>query len=212
MRSSVRRPWHPDRRRNCPPNSPCTREWVGHTSSPFASNPMIRSSGSVSSGSGPSGNDQNGRDLFRLRRPLRAEFDFVGKPGYHAGRLTGGSSPGRFPWALVQRGNIDRGSPNTRRIWLAWKTTVKGLGTMVLILLFAVSTIACAFHTPEGAALSSPQGSGFCGVLNASTVNAAIPNQPAPPDSSDAGNHSMTGIYPLWSLAQSIDHPPEQPV
>ena len=89
---------------------------------------------------------------------------------------------------------------------------MKGLGTTVLVLLFAVSTIACAFHTLEGAALSPPQGSGFCGVLNASTVNAAVPTQPALLASSDEGLHSMTGIYPLWSLAHSIDHPPEQPV
>ena len=89
---------------------------------------------------------------------------------------------------------------------------MKGLGTAVLVLLFAVSTIACAFHTLEGTALSTPRGSGFCGILNSSTMNPAVRAQPALLASSDEGLHSMTGIYPLWSLAQSIDHPPEQSV
>lgn len=89
---------------------------------------------------------------------------------------------------------------------------MKALGTKALVLLFTVLAIACAFDGPVSAASLSHQHGAFCGALNTSTVDTIPPAQPTPLVSSGETVSPLAGVYPLWSLAQSIDHPPEQPV
>jgi hypothetical protein len=88
---------------------------------------------------------------------------------------------------------------------------MRSLGTKALVLLFALLAIACAFDGPEVAPSSSHQDSPFCGVLYSSTMDTCLPTQPEPLSSSSEVVNPLPGIYPLWSLAQSIDHPPELP-
>lgn len=88
---------------------------------------------------------------------------------------------------------------------------MRSLGTKALVLLFTVLAIACAFDRPEVASSPSQQDSPFCGVLYSSTVDTSLPTQPEPLSSSSEVVNPLPGVYPLWSLAQSIDHPPELP-
>lgn len=90
---------------------------------------------------------------------------------------------------------------------------MKSLGTKALVLLFVVLVIQCAFDgLAQSSAASPPRGeSTFCGSLNAASVETAVPvhSVPHPPSGETIG--LLPVISPLWFLAQSIDHPPEQP-
>lgn len=85
-------------------------------------------------------------------------------------------------------------------------------GTKALILLFVALVIHCAFDGPGAQAASSSlpkEDSTFCGVLNAASMNTTLPAQPACQPSSGESVGSVPEVYPAWSLAQSVDHPPE---
>jgi len=88
---------------------------------------------------------------------------------------------------------------------------MKTLGTKALALLFAALAIGCAFHNPMVEASVSQQDSVFCGTLSFSIVESASPSQPALRVPSNPVMNPATEVYPLWLLARSIDHPPEQP-
>ena len=91
---------------------------------------------------------------------------------------------------------------------------MKALATKVLVLLFATLVVHCAFDGP-GAQVSTPSqaqdDSAFCGSLNAASVEITlqIPCGPRPSPGETIGPLPM--VFPLSSLAQSIDHPPERP-
>jgi hypothetical protein len=105
---------------------------------------------------------------------------------------------------------MDQRSPDVECPFLAWKAVVKRLGTIVFILLFAASAIACALDRAEATASTSQQDGAYCGALNASIVGTTLPVQPALLASSGEVIDPMLDICPLWWLAQSIDHPPER--
>jgi hypothetical protein len=87
------------------------------------------------------------------------------------------------------------------------------LGTKALVLLFVALVLQCAFDGPAKASAGSPpQEDGiFCGSLNAATATTTLPLHSVPQGSSSEAVHPLTGVYPVWFLAQAIDHPPERP-
>jgi hypothetical protein len=106
---------------------------------------------------------------------------------------------------------MDRRFPDDEPLWPVWKTVVKRLGTKIFVMLFALLAIACAFDGPMIAASLSQQHGTFCGALDTSTIDISLPAQSAPQASSGDVMGPLPGVHPLWFLAQSIDHPPEQP-
>ena len=61
--------------------------------------------------------------------------------------------------------------------------------------------------------MASPsQGDGvFCGILNAAAIEVPLTTQPALQAVSGKAVGPLPTVHPLWTLAQSIDHPPELP-
>jgi len=91
---------------------------------------------------------------------------------------------------------------------------VKELAAKIFILVFVALFIQCAFHghgAQTAADLPSQGGTALCGPLSESWAKVTIPSQPAPEQSSGEIIPPLRGTYPLWSLVQSIDHPPELP-
>jgi hypothetical protein len=85
----------------------------------------------------------------------------------------------------------------------------------LLVLLFAGLVIACpleALAAPHSPTSSSPEGGTFCGILHSSIAGPVPSEQPAALFSSEEPVASVPKGYPLWPLAQSIDHPPERSV
>ncbi len=91
---------------------------------------------------------------------------------------------------------------------------MRALAAKTILLLFLALVVQCAFDGP-GVKAGSPslphEDSPFCGVLNATSVNTTLPAQLAYRPSSGESIGPVPEVYPSWSLAQSIDHPPEQP-
>ena len=91
---------------------------------------------------------------------------------------------------------------------------MKSLGTTALVMLFIALVVGCAFHGPGAqASMASPsQGDGlFCGILNAAAIEIPLTTQPALQAASGKAVGPLHTDHPVWSLAQSIDHPPELP-
>lgn len=92
---------------------------------------------------------------------------------------------------------------------------MKSQAAKVLVMLFAALAVQCAFDGPGTEASTPsqpPEDSAFCAVLDAGSVEITLPTGPVPRASAGEAIGPLPGVYPLWSLAQSIDHPPEQPV
>lgn len=94
---------------------------------------------------------------------------------------------------------------------------MKSRAAMILIVLFAALIIQCAFDGPSvqasPASSSHSQGdSVVCGSLNAAGVELPIFGQPAVQAATGKAVGPLAEEPPLWSLAQSIDHPPERPL
>ena len=92
------------------------------------------------------------------------------------------------------------------------KDTVKTLTAKLLVLLFVALVVQCAFdhHGARAATVVPSQGGGaLCGALNAASVKIALPNEPGREPSSRKAILPVPDTYPLWTLARSIDHPPE---
>ena len=88
------------------------------------------------------------------------------------------------------------------------------VGTKTLVLLFVALAIQCAFDGPGAqASTQSPvqEDSGFCAILDAASVEIAPAVNAVPQPSARQTTRPIPAVYPLWSLAHSIDHPPEQP-
>jgi hypothetical protein len=85
----------------------------------------------------------------------------------------------------------------------------------LLVLLFAGLVIACPFEA-SGAShshtSSSPEDGTFCGILHSSIAGPVRLEQSASLLLSDEPVAPVPKGYPLWSLASSIDHPPERSV
>jgi hypothetical protein len=91
---------------------------------------------------------------------------------------------------------------------------MKVLGAKVLVLLFAVLVVRCAFDGPAAHASTDPGSlhqNAFCAVLHSSAVDHPISSRPGFPILSGNAIYPPPGGYPVWSLAHSIDHPPERP-
>ncbi len=85
----------------------------------------------------------------------------------------------------------------------------------LLVLLFTGLVIACPFEASGALHLpttSSPEDGTFCGILHSSIAGPVPSEQPAALFSSEEPVASVPKGYPLWSLAQSVDHPPERSV
>jgi len=84
---------------------------------------------------------------------------------------------------------------------------------MQLVLLFTGLVIACPFDAPGGhphyPTTASPEAGAFCGMLHSSIAGTVPLKEPASLFPSEEPVASVLNGYPLWSLAQSIDHPPE---
>ncbi len=92
---------------------------------------------------------------------------------------------------------------------------MKTLAAKFFLLLFVALVVQCAFDDHGAQAVSaspSQQGSNFCGTLSAASLKIAIPIEPARQAASGDAFFPLSDVYPLWSLARSIDHPPELPV
>lgn len=92
---------------------------------------------------------------------------------------------------------------------------MRALAAKVFVLLFVALLVQCAFdgHGAQATTASPSQGgSAFCGTLGAASVKIAPLDERARLASSGEAILPLPGIYPLWTLAQSIDHPPEQSV
>ncbi|MBI3016030.1 MAG: hypothetical protein HYY65_13445 [Candidatus Tectomicrobia bacterium] len=91
---------------------------------------------------------------------------------------------------------------------------MKSDSAKIFLLLFTIMVVLCAFDVPgtEAATTAPAQSSSdFCGILNAGSVEIPLPVVLVPYAFPDAGVSSLPEVYPIWSLAQSIDHPPELP-
>jgi hypothetical protein len=94
------------------------------------------------------------------------------------------------------------------------KLLVKFLGKKALVLLFVGLVVQCAFDGPVVQAFTtSPfqEDSGFCAILDATSLEIALPIQSVSQAPSRETIDSPPEVYPRWSLRRSIDHPPEQP-
>lgn len=90
---------------------------------------------------------------------------------------------------------------------------MKSLGTKAFVLLFAGLIVGCAFEGPPAQASppSAPQEeSSLCVMLNGVSLQISHQSEPASQASTGEFAGPLPEGYPLWSLAQSIDHPPEQ--
>jgi hypothetical protein len=75
--------------------------------------------------------------------------------------------------------------------------------------------VLCAFDGPPARTVttSPPQeDSTICAILDVTPVETTLPVQPAPLASTGESLSPRPVVHPLWSLALSIDHPPERPV
>jgi hypothetical protein len=89
------------------------------------------------------------------------------------------------------------------------------LGTKAVLVLFVALILQCAFDDRSAQASSaspSQEDSVFCGSLNAAAVQIPILDQPSLHAAPGKAVRPVLVGCPLWSLAQSIDHPPERPV
>lgn len=91
---------------------------------------------------------------------------------------------------------------------------MKSLGTKALVLLFVALVGQCAFDGPVVQAFTtspSQEDSMFCAILDAASLEIALPIQSVSQAPSRETINSPPEVYPRWLLRQSIDHPPEQP-
>jgi hypothetical protein len=91
---------------------------------------------------------------------------------------------------------------------------VKTQVSKALVLLFAALVIQCAFNGPDVlASVPTPlqEDGGFCAILDAVSGEDAPPIQSVLQPFSDETIGQLPRVFPLWSLGQSIDHPPGHP-
>ena len=91
---------------------------------------------------------------------------------------------------------------------------MRSVAVKLLVLLFAGLVIACPFEASGASHLptsSSPEDGTFCGILHFSIAGSVPLEQPASLLPSEEPAATVPKGYPLWPLAQSIDHPPERP-
>ncbi len=89
---------------------------------------------------------------------------------------------------------------------------MRALAAKTLLLLFVALVVQCAFDGPVAqtfTASPSQEDSAFCAVLGATSLETALPIQCAPQPSSGDTISPLSLVFPPWSLAHSIDHPPE---
>ena len=87
------------------------------------------------------------------------------------------------------------------------------VGAKLLVLLFTGLVIACALDEPRPlhfATSSSPVDSNLCGVLSSSIAGNTPSAQLESLFLSKETLAPVPKIYPLGSLARTIDHPPEK--
>jgi hypothetical protein len=92
---------------------------------------------------------------------------------------------------------------------------MRSTATKLLVLLFTGLVIACPFEAPgasDSHTSSSPEDGTFCGILHSSIAGPVSLEQPASPLPSEESVALVPAVNHLWSLTQSIDHPPERPV
>ncbi len=93
-----------------------------------------------------------------------------------------------------------------------WKAVVRSHAVMGFVLLFVGLVVQCAFddHGAQAAtAVPSQGGSALCGTVSAASVKITLPNEPARQAASGEAILPLPDVCPLWTLARSIDHPPE---
>lgn len=89
---------------------------------------------------------------------------------------------------------------------------MRSTATKLLVLVFTALVIACPFEVSgvsDSHASSSPEDGTFCGILHSSIAGPVPLEQPAFLFPTENPLAPVPKGDSLWSLVQSIDHPPE---
>lgn len=142
-------------------------------------------------------------------------LDFAAGPHYHPIRALHRDGVNGHEQDLTVLGRLTRGAQTSLPRRVDPKDLMRPTAIKLLVLLFAGLVIACPFEE-SGAShsntSSSPGDGTFCSILHSSIAG------PFPLERSASLLPSKEPVapvpkgYPLWSLAQSVDHPPERSV
>lgn len=90
---------------------------------------------------------------------------------------------------------------------------MKSQAARIILVIFAALVIACAFEGQEAQASTTlllKKDGAFCSIQGVTSVEVSPCTQPVLRGPMGKALGPLVGIHPRWSLAYSIDHPPER--